>query len=125
MTDNSRIPMYGAQHPLYLIKNNNDKKNEEIKYVVVGSCCESGDLITCARNEPEILNPTTFKKANIGDLMVMGGVGAYCSSMSVFNYNSKQRSPEYLVRTTGKIDQVRKKQKLEEVWCDDIIPQDI
>jgi diaminopimelate decarboxylase len=42
MTEVTRPSMYGAQHPLIVITKN---KTSE-KYIVVGHCCESGDMLT-------------------------------------------------------------------------------
>lgn len=124
MTDNARISMYGAQHPLNLISMSDEARSLR-DYVVVGSCCESGDILTCKAGEPEELAPRTFPEAKPGDLMIVGGSGAYCSSMATFNYNSKQRSPEYLVRENCNIDMIRKRQELEDIWKDEVILEDL
>ena len=78
MTDILRPSIYGAQHPVSILSAKPEKKTE--KYIVVGHCCESGDILTPAAGDPEALNPRPMKKAKIGDLCVIGGCGAYCSS---------------------------------------------
>ena len=123
MTDNTRIAMYGAQHPIYQIESHKDSIEKD--YVIVGPCCESGDIITCKPNNPEEIDTVKLKEPKMGDLIVIGGAGAYCSSMASFNYNSKQKSVEYLVRKNGNIDLIRKKQELENVWADDILLKNI
>jgi diaminopimelate decarboxylase len=95
---------YGAQHPIVILK---DSK-ETADYVVVGHCCESGDLFTCASGEPEVLQPRTLKKAEIGDLVTIEGCGAYCSSMSTKNYNSFPESAEVLLTTRGELKLIRR-----------------
>ena len=53
MTEIARPTLYGAQHPIVIL--NDGPSDETEKYVVVGHCCESGDLFTCAPGEPETL----------------------------------------------------------------------
>ena len=55
---------------------------------VLVSGCESGDLMTPAPDEPEVLLPRALGGGvAIDDLIVVEGSGAYCSSMSTKNYN--------------------------------------
>jgi diaminopimelate decarboxylase len=51
----------------------------------------------------------------IGDYVVIGGTGAYCSAMSPFNYNSHVQILEVLLREDGTIDTIRKAQTLEQI----------
>jgi len=51
----------------------------------------------------------------IGDFVVMGGAGAYCSSMSVKNYNSYPEIAEVLIDNQRKFHLIRKRQTLEQV----------
>ena len=44
---------YGAQHPIVVLKDTPTSTTG--KYVVVGHCCESGDLFSCAPGEPEVI----------------------------------------------------------------------
>ncbi len=74
----------------------------------MGHCCESGDLLTPAYGEPNVLSPRTILRASIGDLIVVDGAGAYCSSMSAKNYNSFPEAPEVLLTTAGEIKQIRR-----------------
>ncbi len=53
-----------------------------MEQVVVGHCCESGDLLTPAPGDAEKLATRKLPKGEVGDLCVIEGVGAYCSSMS-------------------------------------------
>ncbi len=93
MNDILRPSLYGAQHPIRVI---NDC-TEVVEYVVVGHNCESGDLLTPAPGDAEVLRPRTLQKAEVGDLLVIGGVGAYCSSMAAHGYNSFPSATEILV----------------------------
>ena len=75
MTDNPRYALYEA--PYYCLIAN--KANEDMNYHadVVGSCCESGDII-----QPDV----DIQKAQYGDILAVCVTGAYNYSMSS-NYN--------------------------------------
>jgi diaminopimelate decarboxylase len=116
MTEMPRVTMYWIQQPITII---NDSKETE-DYVVVGHCCESGDILTCKLYEQEILEPVKLAKASIWDLIVFDWVGAYNSSMSMKNYNSFPEVWELLLREYGEIVEIRKREKLEEIWRNEI-----
>ncbi len=78
-----RPSLYGAQHPIEVL---NDS-DEYCEYVVVGPCCESGDILTPVRDKPEEIATRTLKKAQVGDYVAIGGAGAYCASMNAAQYN--------------------------------------
>ena len=68
-------------------------------FTVVGHCCETGDLLTPAPGDPEVpvtrdLGPVA---PQVGDLLVVEGAGAYCSSMSAKNYNSFPEAAEAML----------------------------
>ena len=50
--------------------------------VVVGHCCESGDILSPQPLQPELVGERAMGPCAVGDLLVIGGAGAYCSSMS-------------------------------------------
>ena len=113
MTDVLRPSIYGAQHPISIVQNRPSKKTE--KYIVVGHCCESGDILTPAPADPEALAPRLMQKAEIGDICIIGGSGAYCSSMSPSNYNSYPASPEVMLLKNGKLRLIRRRQTPEQI----------
>jgi diaminopimelate decarboxylase len=113
MTEILRPSLYGAQHPVYLYPTNQTEKTTD--YVIVGHCCESGDLITCAPGEPETLTSKNLPDSQIGDLCVIGGAGAYCAGMSTKNYNSFPEAPEVLLKSDGTIKLIRRRQTLDQV----------
>lgn len=78
------------------------------KYVVVGHCCESGDLFTCAPGDPEAILPRLLHAARIGDLVSIEAAGAYCASMSTKNYNSFPEAPEVLLLESGELKLIRR-----------------
>ena len=113
MTDILRPTLYGAQHPIAIIPEHSTQARSD--YIVVGHCCESGDLITCAPDSPDVLQARSLTKAAIGDLCLIGGAGAYCSSMSAKNYNSFPEVPEVLLTKLGELCLIRRRQKLDEI----------
>ena len=94
MTELLRPSIYGAQHPIDVFnKKISDKSNNaSYDYVVVGHCCESGDILTPAPGDPELLATRSFSDVEIGDLVLIGGTGAYASAMTLKNYNFIQKS---------------------------------
>ncbi|MGI8431584.1 MAG: diaminopimelate decarboxylase, partial [Chthoniobacterales bacterium] len=103
MTDILRPTLYAAQHPLVVV---NDRPSAPERYVVVGHCCESADLLTPHPDDSEVVATRLLQKAEIGDLLVVEGVGVYCASMSARNYNSFPRTPELLRRVDGTVEEV-------------------
>jgi diaminopimelate decarboxylase len=93
MNDILRPSLYGAQHPIEVIGDSKEQK----EYVVVGHNCESGDLLTPAPGDAEVLRPRLLGAAEVGDLLVIGGAGAYCASMAAHGYNSFPDAAEILV----------------------------
>lgn len=93
MNDILRPSLYAAQHPIAVL-NDSDETEE---YVVVGHNCESGDLLTPAPGDPEKLGPRELTKASIGDLVLIGGTGAYCASMAAHGYNGFPSAGEILI----------------------------
>ncbi|GAX09512.1 diaminopimelate decarboxylase [Fistulifera solaris] len=123
MTDVLRPSLYGAVHPITLFPasgNTGDVGDETESVVVVGHCCESGDLMTPKPGEPEDLAERALRKATIGDICVMDGSGAYCSGMSTKNYNSFPEAPEVLVGKNGETFLIRKRQSLEQIYANEI-----
>lgn len=123
MTDVLRPSLYGAIHPITVLPGSGltaDVGSESEDVVVVGHCCESGDLMTPKPGEPEALAERTLRKAAIGDILVMDGSGAYCSGMSTKNYNSFPEAPEVLVDKEGKPHLIRKRQSLEQIYQNEL-----
>lgn len=114
MTEVLRPSLYGAQHPIVVVPANDSQKTEH--YIVVGHCCESGDVLTPAPGDPEGLAPRLLKKASVGDLLVIEGSGAYCAGMSAKNYNSFPEAPEVLVRKDGSFAVIREQQSPKDVY---------
>lgn len=119
MTEVIRPCMYGAQHPIVVVPATVEKRGTR-DCIVVGHCCESGDILTPEPGNPEGLQPRTLLEPKIGDLLVVGGAGAYCSAMSAKNYNSFPEAPEVLLTSKGDFRLLRKRQTLEQMIANEI-----
>jgi len=100
-----------------------DKKGRGIKeYIVSGHCCESGDILTPAPGDPESLKPRRLLEARVGDLIVIEGAGAYCSSMSTIGYNSFPQAAEVLITGDENIkpELIRKRGSLEQLMQNEV-----
>ena len=123
MTDVLRPSLYGAMHPLTILPADGKTSSvgtESADVVVVGHCCESGDLMTPLPGQPESLGTRHMRKASIGDYCVIDGCGAYCSGMSTKNYNSFPESAEVMLMGDGTHKVIRRRQKLEQMWENEV-----
>ena len=116
MTEVTRPSLYGAQHPIHVLAEGRD----EVDTIFVGPCCESGDILTPAPGDPETLGPRRGPRPSIGDLVVIGGAGAYCAAMSTVNYNSYPQSPEVMLEPDGSLRLLRRRETLEEIWRNEV-----
>jgi diaminopimelate decarboxylase len=115
MPEITRPSLYGAQHPIDVLTDS----GEDADVVFVGPCCESGDILTPAPGDPEALAPRHVPRPRIGDLVVVGGAGAYCAAMSTINYNSYPQAPEVMLEPDGTLRLLRRRQSLEDVWANE------
>jgi len=128
MEANTRPLLYGSRHPFHVVShagellssefNLNDSKVELDFRVVVGRCCESGDSQSLDHHGHII--PRMMAAPEIGDYVVIGGAGAYCSAMSLSNYNSYLQAPEVLLRTDGTLETIRTRQRLEQITANEL-----
>lgn len=132
MTEILRPSLYAAQHPVIIVPAQRDAVNAPHSaansagnapaeadatalYMVVGHCCESGDVITVGPDDPESLQPRELARAQVGDLCVIEGAGAYCAGMNAKNYNSFPEAPEVLLTEGGQFKLIRQRQRLEQI----------
>lgn len=147
MTELPRVPMYGIQQPIYICKAEEEEQGcrdtsimhpDEVNthdihtwpheatntdtqsYVVVGHCCESGDLLTCQLYQSDVIDPIELPTAYIWDLIVVQSCGAYNSSMAMKHYNSFPEAGELMIRSDGSIVEMRKRQNVEEIWGNEV-----
>lgn len=121
MSEILRPSMYGAQHPIEVVPANPEERGRA-EYVVVGHCCESGDVLTPAPGNPEGLQRRSLMETRIGDAVVIGGAGAYCSSMAAKNYNSFPEAAEVMISRDGSVELIRKRQALDQVVQNELMP---
>jgi len=116
MTEVTRPSLYGAQHPIDVLATG----REPAEVVFVGPCCESGDILTPALGDPEALGPRWVPRPQAGDLVVVGGTGAYCAAMSTINYNSYPQAPEVMLEPDGTLGLLRKRQSLDQMLANEV-----
>jgi len=119
MTEITRTGLYGAQHPISIVASSG-RKGKVDDYLVQGHCCESGDILTPAEGDPEGLLPRKLPAPEIGDLVVVGGAGAYCAGMSAKNYNSYPEAAEVLIDNQGLPHLIRQRQTLEQITQNEV-----
>jgi diaminopimelate decarboxylase len=117
MTEMPRPSMYGIQQTIIIV---NESKNQK-KYVVVGHCCESWDLLTPKLYHNEMVEELELAEARIWDTIVFDGVWAYSSSMSMKHYNSFPEAGELMLLQDWEIKEIRKRQQPEDVWKNEVL----
>mmetsp|Transcript_10660 Transcript_10660/g.19233 ORF Transcript_10660/g.19233 Transcript_10660/m.19233 type:complete len:500 (-) Transcript_10660:1979-3478(-) len=115
MTELLRPSLYGSNHPIVVVPKGREEDSIG-EYVVVGHCCESGDLISCEPDDASALQARKMARTVRGDVCVIEGVGAYCSSMSAKNYNSFPEAAELLVDEAGELHLIRERQEIQDMW---------
>jgi diaminopimelate decarboxylase len=109
MGDNPRFALYQAKYEAALANRMNDPL--VMTAAVAGKCCESGDIVT---------RDVRLPQAVPGDLLIVSSTGAYNYSMSS-NYNRLPR-PAVVLVNGGKADVVVKRETLDDVIRNDVIP---
>lgn len=109
MTDNPRPALYQSQYEAVLANRANDPKEETVS--IAGKCCESGDMLIWDLELP---------KAKNGDLLAVFCTGAYNYAMAS-NYN-RIRRPAVVFVKDGQADLAVKRESLENIVCNDVIP---
>jgi diaminopimelate decarboxylase len=79
-------------------------------------------VLTPASGNPEALQPRLLPETRIGDLVVLGGAGAYCSSMAAKNYNSFPEAAEVMISKNGLVELIRKRQTLDQITQNEVMP---
>lgn len=120
MTEVLRPSMYGAQHPITLHQTPPRDDKTMVRVTVVGHCCESGDIMTPVPGDSDLVDHRMLPSPAIGDIIVVGGAGAYCSSMSTKGYNSFPEAPEVLLDTSGQLHLIRARQNAADLWAYEI-----
>ncbi|MZG54043.1 MAG: diaminopimelate decarboxylase [Nitrospinae bacterium] len=98
---------YGSFHPIWF---DGENLGPEQDLIIAGPVCESGDVLTQKNEEPV---PRKLPMPKAGDLIVIGGAGAYGHVMSS-NYNSQPLIPEVVV-DGDQCALTRKRQTLDDI----------
>ncbi len=120
MTEILRPSLYGAQHPIIVVPAPGATRRRD-NFLVVGHCCESGDILTPQPGNPEGLTSRELQVPEVGDSVVIEGAGAYCSSMAATNYNAFPECAEVLLRENGEFELIRRRQTLDQLLQNEII----
>lgn len=116
MTEITRPSLYGTQHPIDVLATG----RKLTAVVFVGPCCESGDILTPAPGDPEALGSRWVPRPQVGDLVVIGGAGAYCAAMSLINYNSYPQAPEVMLEPDGTLRLIRERESLDQMLANEV-----
>ncbi len=100
-----RPALYGAYHHIDVVGTNNSSETEVVD--VVGSLCENNDKFAIQRELPIISD---------GDLLVIHDTGAHGHSMG-FNYNSKMRPQELLLKEDGRVSLIRRAETYDDYFA--------
>lgn len=105
MADLMRPGMYGAYHEITV----SGKEHEPCTrvYDITGSLCENCDKFAVQRSLPEIAD---------GDVLIVHDAGAHGRAMG-FNYNGKLRCGELLLRPSGEVVQIRRKETIDDYFA--------
>jgi diaminopimelate decarboxylase len=100
-----RPALYGAYHHIEVLGKNHDGETEVVD--VVGSLCENNDKFAVQRPLPPIKD---------GDILLIHDTGAHGHAMG-FNYNGTLRPQELLLRANGRVDLIRRRERLEDYFA--------
>lgn len=64
-------------------------------------------------------------QTEVDDLLVVERAGGYCSSMNMKNFNSFPEAHEVLLREEGEFELIRKRQTLEQMTENELVPKDL
>lgn len=108
--------LHGSQFPMWILPANREVRATG-NFHVVGHCCESSDTFTPHAIRRGVSLLKSIQEPHIGDILMIGGAGAYCSSSSAANYNSFPRSAEVLRNLDGNFRLIVNRQPLESLWA--------
>lgn len=109
---NPRPAMYGSYHPIEIVSADARPLSGALPYVIAGYLCESGDVFT--RGEKGELLPRIFPELRLGDLAVMGLIGAYSHAMKS-EYNSMNLPASVLITRNGAIKVIERRGTLYDI----------
>ncbi len=107
MSEIIRPALYGAEHHLTVIPAT-ERQEEYEEAIVIGHACEHADVLTAGKARKML-------RAQIGDILLIGGAGSYCSSMATKNYCSFPEAAEVMIDLNGKARLIRKRQTMQQM----------
>ena len=109
------------RHPIAIVPREAGVELPEAEFLVVGHCCESGDILTTEPGNPEGLAVRSMLRPRIGDFAVVEGAGAYASALAGKNYNSFPEAAEVMLSRDGVPRLVRRRQTLEQMLQNEVV----
>lgn len=107
MADLMRPGMYGAYHAITVSgKEDIALYPHNYTYDITGGLCENCDKFAVQRALPKI---------DVGDLLIIHDAGAHGRAMG-FNYNGKLRAGELLLRESGEVVEIRRRESLDDYF---------
>ena len=103
--DHMRPAMYGAYHHITVL--GREESPALTKVDVVGPLCENNDKFAVDRYLPE---------TETGDIMVIHDSGAHSHSMG-YNYNSRLRCAEFMLKTDGSLQMIRRAETMADYFA--------
>ena len=108
MNDLMRPALYNAYHEIFPIINLQNSQSK-IRWDIVGPICETGDWLGKDRQ----INTRQ------GERLAIASAGAYGSSMAS-NYNSRPKPTEILVKESGSIKILKRRESFEDMIRNEI-----
>lgn len=105
MSSLMRPGIYGAYHHIDVLGKESHQNTETVD--VVGSLCENNDKFAIQRTLPKIAD---------GDILIIQDTGAHGIAMG-FNYNGNLRPKELLLGTNGKVELIRRAERVEDYFA--------
>ncbi|MCG6534379.1 MAG: diaminopimelate decarboxylase [Syntrophales bacterium LBB04] len=105
MANLMRPALYGAYHHMTIL--GKEKTTPDVVYDVTGSLCENNDKFAIDRALPELER---------GDIIAIHDAGAHGFAMG-FNYNGKLRSAELLLRASGEVMSIRRRETIDDYFA--------
>ncbi|MBU1565153.1 MAG: diaminopimelate decarboxylase [Proteobacteria bacterium] len=100
-----RPGIYGAYHHIDVLGKDSHTETETVD--VVGSLCENNDKFAIQRTMPKIAD---------GDILIIQDTGAHGIAMG-FNYNGNLRPKELLLGADGKVELIRRAERVEDYFA--------
>lgn len=114
MSEIIRPALYGAEHPLTVIPAT-ERPEEYEDAIVIGHSCEHADLLTTEPGDGDIVKARRMLRAQIGDILVIDGAGAYCDAMSTKQYNSIPEAAVVMIDLDKKARLIRRRATLQQM----------